>query len=248
MPGTDTALFYIEDFFIRPGDRVALLGHNGVGKTTLINEIMNRYENDRDGESIKFNPQCEIGYYDQELETLSPNRTMVEILRDSCHGADSDHKSALIKAGFPYTDIDKQVRVLSGGEKARLMFLIMKLNRPNFLILDEPTNHIDIEGKEELEAQLLESDATVLITSHDRRFVDNIADRHVLIHDGVMREIHDPARFYELDRQVTGNASRPTSTDKPAEASEPADEEEMLQRIVELERVLAEDLARKPKF
>lgn len=247
VPGTDTALFYVEEFFIRPGDRVALLGHNGVGKTTLIKQIMDRYENDPEGDLIRFNPQCEIGYYDQELENLSPNRSMVEILRDHCRGADNDHKSALIKAGFPYTDVDKKVRVLSGGEKARLMFLIMKLNRPNFLILDEPTNHIDIEGKEELETQLLESDATVLITSHDRRFVDNIADRYALIHDGVLREIHDPADFYALDRASTS----PLVTDESGEETgerEPESEDEILQRIVILEQKLAEDLARKPKF
>lgn len=69
------------------------------------------------------------------------------------------------------------------------MFLIIKLNRPNFLILDEPTNHIDIQGKEELEEQILESNATVLLTSHNRRFVDNIAEHFVMIREGQLKEI-----------------------------------------------------------
>jgi len=137
-PGSEPKeLFYVEEFYIRPGDRVALLGHNGVGKTTLIKLIMAQYESDPATGPVKFNPQCDIGYYDQELETLDPDRSMVETLRDYCAGSDNDHKSALIKAGFPYLDLDKKVGVLSGGERARLMFLIIRLNRPNFLILDE---------------------------------------------------------------------------------------------------------------
>ena len=159
-------MFYIEDLFIRPGDRVALMGHNGVGKTTLIKQIMQRFETDRAGDTIKFNPQCNIGYYDQELELLNPDRSMVQSLGDHCSAG--DYKAALINAGFPYLDADKKVGVLSGGEKARLMFLIIKLNQPNFLVLDEPTNHIDIQGKEHLESQILESNATILITSHRR--------------------------------------------------------------------------------
>ncbi len=152
-------LFHIEDLMIRPGERVALLGHNGVGKTTLINLIMNKYQHNKDGDVVKFNPQCDIGYYDQELQLLNPALGLMETLRENCDGPDSGHKASLIKAGFPFKDLDKKVGVLSGGEKARIMFLIIKLNQPNFLILDEPTNHIDIQGKEELEEQILESNA-----------------------------------------------------------------------------------------
>jgi ATP-binding cassette subfamily F protein 3 len=152
----DKALFHIEDLMIRPGERVALLGHNGVGKTTLINLIMNKYQHNKDGDVVKFNPQCDIGYYDQELQLLNPRLGLMETLRENCDGPDSGHKASLIKAGFPFKDLDKKVGVLSGGEKARIMFLIIKLNQPNFLILDEPTNHIDIQGKEELEEQILD--------------------------------------------------------------------------------------------
>ena len=143
-------LFHIEDLMIRPGERVALLGHNGVGKTTLINLVMNKYQQNKDGDVVKFNPQCDIGYYDQELQLLNPALGLMETLRENCNGPDSGHKASLIKAGFPFKGLDKKIGVLSGGGKARIMFLIIKLNRPNFLILDEPTNHIDIQGKEEL--------------------------------------------------------------------------------------------------
>jgi ABC-type multidrug transport system ATPase subunit len=169
---------------------------------------------------------------------------MVQTLTDNCPGSENDCKTALIKAGFPYLDLDKKVAVLSGGEKARVMFLLIKLNKPNFLILDEPTNHIDIQGKQELESQILEANATVLITSHDRRFVDIIADRFILIDQGLMKEINDPQTFYNLEAPVIN---------KPINVAEeisdnPGNEDEILQRIIELETRLTEDRGRKTKF
>ncbi len=244
-PGENpVALFHINDMFIRPGDRVALLGHNGTGKTTLIKQIMGRYATDREGQIIKFNPQCDIGYYDQELELLSPERSIVQTLIDHCPGSENEYKTALIKAGFPYLDLDKKVSVLSGGEKARLMFLVIKLNKPNFLILDEPTNHIDIQGKEDLETQILDTNATVLITSHDRRFVDIIADRYLLIDQGSLVELNDPQEFYDLEKASSRNIEDEAET---AHAM-PNNEDDILLRIIDLETLLAEDKARKPKF
>lgn len=243
-PGGDQALFHIDEFYIRPGDRIALLGHNGVGKTTLIRQIMAQYTTDPEKGIIKFNPQCRIGYYDQELDNLAPSRSLVETLRDNCDGSDHQHRSALIKAGFPYLDLDKPVAVLSGGERARLMFLVIRLNQPNFLILDEPTNHIDIQGKEELEQQILEAEATVLLTSHDRRFVDNIATRFALIRDGRLVEINDPAEFYTAGHEAGGRDTRRTDVDSPPGGGQ----EDLLERLVMLETLLEEDLARKPKF
>ena len=242
-----TDLFFIEDFFIRPGDRVALLGHNGVGKTTLIKLITDTFDADPQSELVKFNPQCDLGYYDQELEILDPAWSLVEALRHCCDRTEGEYKTSLIKAGFPYLDMEKQVNVLSGGEKARLMFLIIKLNEPNFLILDEPTNHIDIQGKEQLEKQLLENNATLLITSHDRRFVDNIADRYVLIENGLLRELNDPAAFYKqnVSRKIERQLS---SSDKHISNADAESEDQMLQRIIELESLLANDRDRKPKF
>ena len=242
-----TDLFFVEDFFIRPGDRVALLGHNGVGKTTLIKLITDTFDANPQSELVKFNPQCDLGYYDQELEILDPAWSLVEALRHCCDRTEGEYKTSLIKAGFPYLDMEKQVKVLSGGEKARLMFLIIKLNEPNFLILDEPTNHIDIQGKEQLEKQLLENNATLLITSHDRRFVDNIADRYVLIENGLLRELNDPTAFYK--QNVSRKRERQLSnSEKHISNAEAESEDQMLQRIIELESLLTNDRARKPKF
>lgn len=239
-------LFFIEDFYMRPGDRVALLGHNGVGKTTLIKQIITQYRTNPELGIVRFNPQCQIGYYDQELALLNPDRSMVETLRDHCNGTENEYKSALIKAGFPYLDMDKRVGVLSGGEKARLMFLMIKLNKPNFLILDEPTNHIDISGKEELEAQILETDGAVLITSHDRRFISTIAKRFVLIKDGKLVELNDPETFYRAEPSLSRPAMATAAT--ASGNNEVIGSDAILERIVELETKLEEDLSRKKRF
>jgi ATPase subunit of ABC transporter with duplicated ATPase domains len=241
------SLFYIEDFFIRPAERVALLGANGVGKTTLIKLMMQQYDNGEgvlSAKQVRFNPQCQIGYYDQELENLNESDSLIQVLRNNCDSTEEIYRSSLIHSGFPYRELDKQVAVLSGGEKARLMFLIIKLNQPNFLILDEPTNHIDIQGKEELEAQILESGATALITSHDRRFVDIVANRYLLIENGKVREIQDPEEFY---RSTIGKISTKSQAKTVVAETTPESEEEILQRIIELESLLEADLQRKPK-
>lgn len=244
-------LFSIEEFYIRPGDRVALLGHNGVGKTTLIKLVMAHYTENFGGDFIKFNPQCDIGYYDQEMAGFSAELSLLETLRKHCHrGSESDYKASLIKAGFEFRDHDKKIKVLSGGEKARLMFLIIKINQPNFLILDEPTNHIDIQGKEELEQQILATNATTLITSHDRKFVDTIAQRYVLIADNELKEINDPEKFYAQSMTRSTGQSQPITEEKLAtsNASEDLTSDAILERIMALEALLEEDLARKPKF
>ena len=248
-PGTNAIpLFHIGEFFIRPGDRIALLGHNGTGKTTFIKLIMEQFKNDRGGDFIKFNPQCEIGYYDQEINEFDGDMNLVETLRTRCHrGSETDYKTALIRAGFPYRDITKKVAVLSGGEKARLMFLIIKINQPNFLILDEPTNHIDIQGKEQLEQQILTTNATLLVTSHDRRFIDHIADRYMLIENQQLIEISNPESFYQTDTsQITQDSH--TTTAKFITPRQIIDEDSILERMIELETLIAEDQARKIKF
>ena len=248
-PGTKALpLFHIEEFFIRPGDRIALLGHNGTGKTTFIKLIMERFANDKNGAFIKFNPQCEIGYYDQEISEFDGTINLVETLRARCHrGSETDYKTAIIKAGFPYRDITKNVALLSGGERARLMFLIIKINQPNFLILDEPTNHIDIQGKEQLEQQILATNATLLVTSHDRRFINHIADRFMLIEKQKLIEISHPESFYQTEPSQITQSSKSTTANfiTPGQI---ADEDSILERIIKLETLIGEDQARKIKF
>ena len=263
-PGVpEVKLFQIDELIIRPGDRLALLGLNGCGKTSLLTMIVNAYRQERERETpteaFAFSPQTELGYYDQELNEVAGEggQTMLEFLRAHAQVQETTLRNGLINAGFAYQDHDRRVNVLSGGERARLMFLTLRLNRPNFLIMDEPTNHIDIDGREELEAQLAESGASLLMTSHDRRFIDNVANRFVLVSGGRLKEINDPETFYQSaafgDGSDDESASIEAATLEPvrdtgAGQPEPLEEDALLERILELESLLEADRARKPKF
>jgi ABC-type multidrug transport system ATPase subunit len=154
-----------------------------------------------------------------------------------------------------YVDFNQPVNTLSGGERARMMFMLFRLRQPNFLILDEPTNHIDLEGREQLEEQLMASGATLLLTGHDRRFLERVATRWWWIHHGVLEELHDPQLFYDtLDDAgyaVTGATGRQeASVGMASQVNTPGVEHDdiLLQRIEELESRLAQDKARKVKF
>ncbi|MBD2783281.1 ABC-F family ATP-binding cassette domain-containing protein [Xenorhabdus sp. DI] len=243
-------LFLINGLYIRPGDRIALLGDNGVGKSTLIHTLVEAYIY-RKAENMTFSPQCNMGYLDQELEKIPLNESIFDAVRNNTPNIDDIAcKQQLITAGFNYADLNKLVGRLSGGERSRLMFLILKLNKHNFLILDEPTNHLDIFGKMELESELINNDMTILITSHDRAFIDNVANRFWLIKHGKLEEITSSNGYYQwLNQKVIPNPKDIVKVQESAvnKAEIFADEEAILQRIVILEQNLAEDLARKPK-
>jgi ABC-type multidrug transport system ATPase subunit len=138
---------------------------------------------------------------------------------------------------------------MSGGERARALFVVLSLSRPNFLILDEPTNHLDIDGKEQLEVQLLESGAALLVTAHDRRFLDTIAERFLRIDKGVVLEVPDPNEFYLTPEiRPTRPAREAPALEKSLEKSFEQNSDDVLARIVELEEKLDRDRARKRKF
>jgi len=160
---------------------------------------------------------------------------------------------ALVAAGFAFEAHATPVNSLSGGERARALFARLSLLRPNLLILDEPTNHVDIEGREQLERQLLSSDAAVLFTSHDREFVRAIAQRFWIIEHGELLEYASPDAFFASAikgatqrASDTQSMSAAYSTEATTDSSE--DEYELLLAIEELEVKLAADEARKPKF
>jgi len=235
-------LFDIDQFLIRPGERVALLGANGVGKSTFIRLLTGAFRGN-ETKGIRLSPQVRLGYYDQELDEATSESSLVDFIIKRVDVADAQVRRRLINAGFPYRDHDKQLSVMSGGERARALFVLLSLRAPNFLILDEPTNHIDIDGKEQLEEQLLDSGAAVLITSHDRRFLDTVAQRYVLIRGKRLIEVTDPAAFYDSPDDST---TSPKSLQRDAATQEQT--EDALARIVEIESLLEADLARKRRF
>ena len=200
--GGDRHLFSLKNFFLSPGDRVVILGHNGAGKTTFIKTLVESFSA-CGTPSIKFNPQASLGYYDQELKTISNDSDMFHYLSKTTSSPTDTIRKALITAGFPYDRHSDQIAVLSGGEKARLQFLSLKLLKPTLLVLDEPTNHIDVQGIEQLEKDILSYTGACLFVSHDRRFVDNVANRFFLILDGILHEVASVQPYYDLLRNGT---------------------------------------------
>lgn len=157
-------------------ERVCLMGKNGAGKTTLIKNVLNNTH-----DNIKLGTNIKIGYIPQEIRFDNEELTIYEHMRKIFVGSESELRSKLNQFYFTVDNIDKKVKSLSGGEKVRLKLLELILKNANFLILDEPTNHIDIDTREILEESLLAYEGTVLFISHDRYFINKIATKIVMI-------------------------------------------------------------------
>ena len=166
-------------------DKVCLMGKNGTGKSTLIKEILNISDINYEG-SIKIGSNIKLGYLPQEIVFEDEELTIYDTVRKYYIGEEYQLRSLLTRFLFYDDDIYKKVKTLSGGEKVRLKLLELIKQKNNFLLLDEPTNHIDIDTREILEEALNEFNGTILFVSHDRYFIDKIAnyiyllDNHVL--------------------------------------------------------------------
>lgn len=161
---------------INRGDRIALVGPNGVGKTTLLKAILGRLQTEKG--NIQLGTNVQIGYYDQEQADLNSTKTILQELWDDYPAInEKDIRTVLGNFLFSGDDVLKPVHTLSGGEKARLALAKLKMQQANFLIMDEPTNHLDIDSKEVLEAALIDFPGTILFVSHDRYFINKIADQ-----------------------------------------------------------------------
>jgi len=159
-------------------DRVALVGPNGIGKSTLLKTIVKDLS--PLGGSIRYGTNVQIGYYDQEQAKLSSNKSVLKELWDEWPLMnEKDIRTVLGRFLFSGEDVDKAVSSLSGGEKARLALAKLMMQKANFLILDEPTNHLDLDSKEVLENALIDYPGTLLFVSHDRYFINRIATKVV---------------------------------------------------------------------
>ena len=163
---------------------------------------MVEYENhgDRIAEKaeVYFNPQVLAGYFDQDLSRLPDDQPMFRFFATRFPVPDLRVRSELVHAGFPHTNQTRKIGTLSGGERARLLFLLLKFEQPNVLILDEPTNHLDVDGRERLEDAILTRELTCVMVSHDRRFVDGVANRFFIIERGRLIETDSADPFYDL--------------------------------------------------
>lgn len=183
------------DLHIRCGEHVALIGSNGIGKTSVLKLIQGIIP--KASGNIIWGNNVKVSYFDQEHAYLNPHDTAIEaVSRRFPQMTDAEIRKSLASVLFHGEDVFKPVSVLSGGERAKLCFAIMALNKGNFLILDEPTNHIDLSTKEVLEESLQEFEGTMLIVSHDRYLLNKTATRIVELSEGSVRSFDGGFNVY----------------------------------------------------
>lgn len=212
-----TVLFDNICFQIKRGERVALIGSNGTGKTTilkLINGII-----PADSGSIYLGAKVNIGYYDQEHHVLDPDKTIFDEIRDAYPDLNNTQiRNTLAAFLFTNEDVFKYIKDLSGGERGRVSLAKLMLSNANFLILDEPTNHLDITSKEILENALNSYTGTVLFVSHDRYFINSTATRIIeLANKTVVNYIGNYDYYLEKKdilgaKPITNNISKSSSS------------------------------------
>lgn len=162
-------------FNIKGGDKVGIIGPNGAGKTTFVKKIM------QGAAGITLNPSVKIGYFKQDLSTLNLEKSILENMKETSRQDETLIRTVLARLHFYRDDVFKPVHVLSGGEQVKVAFAKLFVSDINMLILDEPTNYLDIEAVEALEGLLQAYEGTVLFVSHDRQFIKNIATRIIEI-------------------------------------------------------------------
>ena len=161
------------------------MGENGAGKSVLLKTLVGELAPTA-GE-LWVGPSIRIGYLAQDQDTLDPARSPLDTVRAARPTTEGEAVALLMKFLFDYEQVRRPNSSLSGGERTRLQLLLLMLSGANLLVLDEPTNHLDIDSIEVLESALEDFPGTVVFTSHDRYFIDRIADRIVEVGDGGVR-------------------------------------------------------------
>ncbi len=197
-------LFRTGKKWITRGDRVVLLGKNGMGKTRLIRMIDRALSGAED--RVKCAASVVPAYSDQHLSQLPDTETPLQTVTASFDIGDQRARGVLAGAGVEVRMQDTKIAALSGGQKARLAMLMLRLRHPNFYLLDEPTNHLDIEGQEMLEAELIAHGAACLLVSHDRSFLRNVGNRFWWIKGRKLEEVDSPEAFLEEETGGRGSS------------------------------------------
>ncbi|MBX9998149.1 MULTISPECIES: ABC-F family ATP-binding cassette domain-containing protein [Priestia] len=202
--GYDENKYVVQDanLRIKKGESLALVGPNGVGKSTLLKGIVDKLSF-KTG-TISFGSNVMVGYYDQEQANLTSNKTVLnELWDDYPSKPEKEIRTALGNFLFSGDDVLKIVSTLSGGEKARLALAKLMLQKANFLILDEPTNHLDLDSKQVLENALIDYPGTLLFVSHDRYFINRIANKIAeLSPEGVEEFLGDYDYYVEKKAEI----------------------------------------------
>lgn len=230
------------------GDSVALVGPNGIGKSTLLKSIIKKIPF-LSGE-IRYGANVQFGYYDQEQANLSTNRTVLQELWDRYPlMKEKEVRSVLGNFLFTQDDVLKTVSSLSGGEKARLTLAILMLQKANVLILDEPTNHLDLDSKEVLENALVDYPGTILFVSHDRYFINRIATKVIELsteetteflgdYDYYVNKKTEMAELAQLQQPESKNTQVDNKHSYEQEKEKRKRERQLKRRIAEMEEMV----------
>ena len=207
------------NFVIERGEKIALVGRNGEGKTTLARMLVGELSPSEG--SIRLGANVDVGYYAQNQEDLMDGEITVFDTLDRVAVGDIRTRLRDILGAFLFRgeDIDKKVKVLSGGERSRLAMARLMLSPHNLLIMDEPTNHMDMRSKDILKEALMRFDGTVIVVSHDREFLDGMVDKIYEFRDGGVKEYLGGIYYFLEKRKVESMAeierkATPTTTSK----------------------------------
>lgn len=197
-------LFDGAELLLQEKEKACLMGDNGTGKTTFIQAVLGMLDGYTG--TVKLAPKAKIGYIPQEIRFEEPKQSVLEYFRMECPSPENQARSILSRYFFYGENVFKRVSSLSGGEKVLLKLAVLVQREVNFLVLDEPTNHIDIETREMLEEALSEFDATILFISHDRYFIRKIGNRMLEIQNRKIQSFYgdyDTYKAYKANQTVT---------------------------------------------
>ncbi len=236
----DNSVFDNISFNIRRGDHIFLLGANGCGKSSLFKAILNMV--DFDG-TVKLGSKISVGYYDQHHNDLDENNTVFDEVYDAFPGKTvTEIRNACAAFLFKGEDVFKQISSLSGGEKARVSLIKLMMSGSNFLMLDEPTNHLDISSKEALENSFSEYDGTMFVISHDRYFINRLADKIFYMDSGKIT-VYDGNYDYFISKKQDSSVQtqeRKKSTDYKLEKEARAQKRKLENSLLKTERSIEE--------
>ena len=192
---SEKRIFENTNLILNYGEKVALLGNNGSGKSTLIKIILGQ-DNEFEGE-VKLGASTNIGYIPQNIVFENPNQTILEYFLRGNNFTETEARINLARYGFRQNDVFKKIDKLSAGEKVRIMLMKLVQKDINFLILDEPTNHIDIDTREILEDALEQYKGTLLFVSHDRYFINKLSNRILNIENYKIKSYYEKYTDFE---------------------------------------------------
>lgn len=234
------------DMHIRRGEHAAIIGPNGIGKTTILKMVQGLIPHDKG--NIIWGGNIKLSYFDQEHAMLNRNDTVIEaVSRKFPSMNETEIRKALAAVLITGEDVFKPVSVLSGGERAKLCFCLMALNRGNVLVLDEPTNHIDLNTKEVLEEALAEFEGTIILVSHDRYLLNKVSSRIIEVSENKVTSYKGNFDKYSEQKMLERKEKEALiSEDKPRKDEENYKEKKQNQYRTRQQRAL--DAARRNRI